>query len=467
MSERNPDPIAVNTALAESAWSPVPGRYLILFLLTLVTTCAVMDRAVITICVEAIRREFHLSDGQFGLASGLAFSVTFGLATLPFGLLADRVNRRNLIAGSIAFWSAMTAICGSAPNFLVLLIGRMGIGAGEAGGMPAIVSTIADLFPPSQRARAVAFYFVSNPLGAMAALGAGGVILQAYGWRAVWLAASIPGLLCALALWGLTKEPSRAASTEAQKPASLRGAVGSLGEAFAYIAGRPALAHLLVAMTLMALCAQATASWAAAFFMRFHHAKPAQIGPILAFAMCFGILGALYSGTVADWLSRRDPRRGAWFLAATSFAIVPVLLAALFAPSDKVSIAIYVIEVFITFQFSPPSIAMSLSLTEPRIRATVYSVSTLAATVVGIGLGPTITGLLSDAYARFAGAQSLRWAMATVGLLYLWAGIHYFLCARTLNEDLRKVEAGDSLNRAHGPFQGSPVTSDTTDRGPT
>jgi predicted MFS family arabinose efflux permease len=440
MSELETTPLAIEPGLGETAWPAVPGRYLILLLLTLITTCAVMDRAVITICVEAIRREFNLSDGQFGLASGLAFSLAFGLSTLPFGLLADRVNRRNLIAGSIAFWSAMTAVCGSAPNFLVLLIGRMGIGAGEAGGSSAIVSTIGDLFPPSQRARAVAVYFVSNPLGAMAALGAGGLILQAYGWRAVWLAASVPGLFCALALWGLTKEPPRSGQARPQQ-ASLREAVGSLMEAFGYIAGRPALAHLLAAMTLMALCAQATASWAAAFFMRFHHAKPAQIGPILAVAMCFGILGALYSGTVADWLSRRDPRRGAWFLAATSVAIVPVLLAALFAPSDKVSIAIYVLEVFITFQFSPPSIAMSLGLTEPRIRATVYSLSTLAGMVVGIGLGPTITGLLSDAYARLAGAQSLRWAMATVGLLYLWAALHYFLCARTLKEDLRRAEA--------------------------
>lgn len=440
MSEFEPDALAIKPGLAGAAAPPVPGRYLILLILTLVTTCAVMDRAVITICVEAIRREFHLTDGQFGLASGLAFSVTFGLATLPFGLLADRVNRRNLIAGSIAFWSCMTAICGLAPNFLVLLVGRMGIGAGEAAGQSAIVSTIADLFPPNRRARAVAVYFVSNPLGAMAALGAGGLILQAYGWRAVWLAAAIPGFFCALALWGLTKEPPRATSGEAKKKASLREAVGSLGEAFRYIAGRPALAHLLVAMTLMALCAQATASWAAAFFMRYHHAQPAQIGPILAVAMCFGILGALYSGTVADWLSRRDARRGAWFLAATAIAIVPVLLAALFAPSDKVSIAIYVFEVFITFQFSPPSVAMSLSLTEPRIRATVYSVSTLAATVVGIGLGPTITGLLSDAYTPFAGAQSLRWAMATVGVFFLWAALHYFLCARTLREDLRRAE---------------------------
>ena len=143
-------------------------------------------------------------------------------------------------------------------------------------------------------------------------------------------------------------------------------ALGGLREAVAYIFKRPALAHLMAAMTLMALTAQATATWAAAFFMRFHHAKPAQIGPILAVAMCFGIVGALYSGGVADWLSRRDARRGAWFLAATSIAIVPVLLAALFAPSDKVSIIVYVLEVFITFQFSPPSIAMSLSLTEPR-----------------------------------------------------------------------------------------------------
>jgi predicted MFS family arabinose efflux permease len=439
-----PDIVAAGPAPDESAWTPVPGRYLILLLLTLITTCAVMDRAVITICVEAIRREFDLTDGQFGLASGLAFSVTYGLATLPFGLLADRVNRRNLIAGSIAFWSAMTAICGSAPNFLVLLAGRMGIGAGEAAGNSAIVSTIADLFPPSRRARALAVYFVSNPLGAMAALGAGGLILQAYGWRAVWLAASVPGLFCALALWTLTREPPRAGSSGAGKPSSLGEAAGSLFEAFGYIARRRSLAHLLAALTLMALCAQATASWAAAFFMRYHHARPAQIGPILAVAMCFGILGALYSGTVADWLSRRDARRGAWFLAGTSVAIVPVLLGALFAPSDKVSIAIYVAEVFITFQFSPPSIAMSLSLTEPRIRATVYSVSTLAATVVGIGLGPTVTGLLSDAYGGLAGAQSLRWAMATVSLLYLWAAVHYFLCARTLREDLRKAGAGAS-----------------------
>jgi predicted MFS family arabinose efflux permease len=436
MSELELETVALDPGLAESASPSVPGRYLILLLLTLITTCAVMDRAVITICVEAIRHEFHLSDGQFGLASGLAFSVCFGFATVPFGLLADRVSRRNLIAASIAFWSSMTAICGSAPNFLTLLIGRMGIGAGEAAGSSAIVSTVGDLFPPSQRARAVAAYYVSNPLGAMAALGAGGVILQAYGWRAVWLAASIPGLVCALILWGLTKDAPRATSATAQTPGSLR-------EALTYIVSRPSLTHLLVATTLMALSAQATASWAAAFFMRFHHAKPSQIGPILAVAMCFGIVGALYSGSVADWLSRRDARRGAWFLAATSAGIVPVLLAALFEPSDTISIVIYMIEVFITFQFSPPSIAMSLSLTDPRIRATVYSMSTLAATVVGIGLGPTITGLLSDAYARFAGAQSLRWAMATVGLLYLWAGLHYLLSARTLNEDLRKAETGE------------------------
>jgi predicted MFS family arabinose efflux permease len=436
MSELELDPVALEPGRADAASPAVPGRYLILFLLTLITTCAVMDRAIITICVEAIRHEFHLSDGQFGLASGLAFSVCFGLATVPFGMLADRVSRRKLIAASIAFWSCMTAVCGLAPNFLTLLVGRMGIGAGEAAGGSAIVSTVGDLFPPSQRARAVAVYFVSNPLGAMAALGAGGVILQAYGWRAVWLAASIPGVVCALALWGLTKDPPRAGPAKAQTPGSLR-------EAFAYIVGRRSLTHLLAAMTLMALSAQATASWAAAFFMRFHHARPAQIGPILAVAMCFGIFGALYSGSVADWLSRRDARRGAWFLAATSVAIVPVQLAALFTPSDAISIAVYVIAVFITFQFSPPSIAMSLGLTEPRIRATVYSLSTLASTVVGIGLGPTLTGLLSDAYVRFAGAQSLRWAMATVALLYLWAGLHYFLCARTLNEDLRKAETGE------------------------
>jgi predicted MFS family arabinose efflux permease len=434
--ELHPQP--QDAGLAADAAPPVPGRYLILLLLTLITTCAVMDRAVITICVEAIRHEFHLSDGQFGLASGIAFSACFGLAAVPFGLLADRVSRRNLIAASIAFWSGMTALCGSAPNFLTLLLGRMGIGVGEAAGNSAIVSTVADLFPPRQRARAVAVYFVSNPLGAMAALGGGGLILQAHGWRAVFLAAAIPGLVCALALRFLTKDPPRATAVSTQTPSSLR-------EALVYILGRPSLTHLLIAMTLMALSAQATASWAAAFFMRFHHATPAQIGPILALAMCFGIGGALFSGAAADWLSRRDARRGAWFLAAASVAIVPVLLAALFVPSAPLAIAIYVLEVFITFQFSPPSIAMSLSLTDPRIRATVYSVSTLASTVVGIGLGPTITGLLSDAYAGIAGAQSLRWAMATVALLYLWAALHYLLCARTLREDLRRAPSGENL----------------------
>ena len=166
-----------------------------LILLTLIATVQFFDRAMMVVVVEPIKQEFALSDSQLGLVAGLSYAVAFALAGIPLGWLADRVNRRNLLAVVLTAWSGFVALAGSASSYAALVATRVGIGAMDAGGQPCSVSMIADLVRREKRAGAVAVFFAGVPLGMLLGFMGGGLIASEYGWRAGFYVAAVPGLV--------------------------------------------------------------------------------------------------------------------------------------------------------------------------------------------------------------------------------------------------------------------------------
>lgn len=196
-----------------------PGyRYYVLAVLVLVYMLNFLDRQIIGILAAPLKEEFNMSDSQFGLLGGLAFASVYSTLAIPLAALADRASRVWIMTGALAVWSGFTALCGLAGSFTQLFLFRMGVGVGEAGGVAPAYSLIADYFPPSQRARALAGFAFGIPLGTAAGTLVGGLLAASYGWRTAFIVVGLIGLIIAPLLRLTIKDPVRG-GTDAPKAA--------------------------------------------------------------------------------------------------------------------------------------------------------------------------------------------------------------------------------------------------------
>lgn len=408
-----------------------------LLILMLVYSCNVMDRNVLTMVLEPIRREFVLSDGQLGLLSGLVFAIFYAIAGLPLGAAADRVNRRNMIFVCLTLWSAMTALSGMAGNFLQLLLARIRVGIGEAGGGPPAMAMLSDLYPARRRATAISTFYLASPLGSMISFAGGGWIAQHYGWRWAFLAAAVPGLILAAVLILTVREPMRG---------QIEGGAGvearpTVGETLRFVLSQRSLVHMIAATTLTVFVVSGIGTWSASFFIRTHGFTPAGIGATMAAVTATtGLVGTLAGGLLVDWLGRGDDRRRCWTLAA-SMALTAPLIAGLVLLPRELSVGFYAAYIMASFVWYGPVHGLCQSLVTVRMRATISAIVNLVSNLLGVGLGSQAIGLLSDRLAPDLGAQSLRYAMLAAALVGLWAAAHFLLAARTVRADLARVAA--------------------------
>jgi predicted MFS family arabinose efflux permease len=428
----------MSTSSAGKFLSGLGSRHYTLLILGLVYSCNVMDRNILTILLDPIKREFKLSDSELGLLSGLSFAIFYALAGLPLGAAADRLNRRNLIVVCLTLWSGMTAVCGLSRSFVQLLVARIGVGVGEAGGAPAAMAIISDLFPASQRATAISAFYLASPIGSMAAFAGGGWVTQHYGWRWGFLAAGIPGLLLVLVLLLTVREPPRGLSDKAPAVAKTQ----PLSETLRFILSQRSLIHMISGTALVVFVVSGIGTWSASFFIRSHGFSMGQIGPILALSNgVVGFIGTLAGGLLVDRLGRHDDRRRCWALAAVCVAMGPLIVGCVLVPSAAASVAFYTLYILVSFTWYGPVNGLCQSLVEVRMRATISSVVYLIGNLLGFGLGSQIIGLLSDFLSARAGAESLRYGMLIAAVFSLWAGLHYFLAARTVRQDLAAAAA--------------------------
>jgi MFS family permease len=395
-----------------------------------------IDQSIMLITLEPIKREFRLSDTQLGLLSGLGFSLFCALVIVPVGWLVDRTNRKRLLLCAITLFSVMTGAAVATVTFAQLFVTRLLVGAGDAAAKPIMISMLSDLYMPQRRAGALATFYAAQPVGAIVAFVLGGWIAQHFGWRAVFLTCGIPGLLIALAIQVMVKEPVR--MTDVGAAAS--GPPPSFAETLKFVISQPSARHLLLTPAIGILTTSGVAQFTSSLFIRRYHVSVSEAGVLLAFIWgLMGLAGSLGGGWIVNRLTRSDMRWGAWCCAiAYGVAVSGVLLTA-FAPSAVWAIVGLSITAMTTMSIYGPAQALMQSLVKPRMRGAASAIYILSSYLVGTGMGPLVVGAFSDAFAPSKGADALRYAIGLMPVFYVWAAIHFLLVARTLRADMARV----------------------------
>ncbi|MBI1181708.1 MAG: MFS transporter [Alphaproteobacteria bacterium] len=413
------------------------ARRYTLFLLVVVYTSSFIDRSVLNILIQPIKNEFHASDSAMGFLSGFAFAFLYAALGIPVARWADRANRRNIIAAAIAVWSGMTALCGAAQSFWQLALARVGVGIGEAGSGPPSQSVIADLYPPEQRTSAMAIYSWGIHIGLMFGALAGGWIAQYWGWRNAFLVVGLPGLLVAALVRFTMREPPRTASVAAR---SGPGDIPVL-EVFAYLWRVRSLRHVIIGCTLVAIVGYGTSTWSAPYLIRSHGLSVGQAATYLGLlGGVAGIVGSLGAGLAADRLGARDPRWIGWVVALAKLLVVPFVLLFYLAPSLGLTLVGMVFMIGLAATYQGSTFAMLQTLSPLRMRAQASAIMLFASNLIGMGLGPSIVGMISDGLHPWLGVEALRYAVPITSLFGLWGAWHYYLAGKHYREDLEIAE---------------------------
>jgi len=350
------------------------------------------DRQIIGGVGEGIRREWALSDTALGLL-GTVFTLLYAVVGLPLGRLSDRLQRRKILAAGVFVWSLLTAISGLARSFAQLIVARLGVGVGEATCSPASTSLIGDFFPATMRARAVAIWMLGLPLGLGLANGAGGWILQSWGWRKAFYVAAVPGLLCAAAAL-MMREPRRGTLEQH--------AVGDRcrpGNPYLLVLSIPTMLWIIASGALHNFNMYALGSFVSPFLVRFHHMTFLNAGWVAACVYGFsGIVGLTGGGFLADRLyaKRVDGR----LIVGTASIVIcaPFMFLGLMRPAgDVVGFALLMgIGSGVMFAYYSTVYATIHDVVEPSLRGTAMALYFFAMYVLGASLGPVGTGLVSD-----------------------------------------------------------------------
>lgn len=421
-----------HTGAAAPAW-----RYWTLALLVAVATFAMVDKMLMAVLIDPLKREFGMSDTQAGVLTGISFSLFFALAGIPMGIAADRIHRRNLIAICMTIWSLATIACGMTTGFAQMLALRFVVGAGESGATPSAISMISDLFQAKERAKAVAIYYMSTPFGSGLGMTVGAILVHHYGWRATLYLAGVPGLLVVLILLLTVREPKR---LTVQGGSDLAGHAPPIGETLSFILGRRSLLHLGAAITLVTIAINAFGMWMFTFFTRVHGIPPQTAGWEISVATYpASAIGMVLVGIAVDRLSRRDERWRVWIPAMLGFACLPLAVAAVGIANPLIALVFTGIWMVGGTAWYGAAYAACQSLVQPRMRATIAAILLLLTTLLGFGIGPLLTGTISDYFASSAGVMSVGYGMAGANLLALWGGFHFLAAGRSLRPDLLSV----------------------------
>lgn len=388
------------------AWPPQRTAWFVAIVLMLANTLAFVDRQALALLVQPIKHDLHASDTAMSLLYGLSFTLFYVGVGIPVARLADRSNRRNIIAASVFMWSLATAACGLARSFGTLFVARVGVGAGEAGFSPSAYSLLADYFPRERLASAMGVYQMGVYLGGALALLIGGLVASVLppeslialpvigtikGWHVVFLALGIPGLLLSLLVLAI-REPAR------------RGLVSDTGSVplkalFAHVLSRKAAYFGIgLGFAMMILVGNGTGAWIPAFFGRKFGWSIAEIGARYGLVVFFcGTTGALAGGFSASWLHRLGFSRGNLLVALVGFvALVPLTIGFPLVPTPALALAmIGAMNFFAGFNLGGGLAALQ-DLTPNRMRALVSAGYMLLANLIGGTLGPTVVALITD-----------------------------------------------------------------------
>ncbi|HSG34485.1 MAG TPA: MFS transporter [Sphingomonadaceae bacterium] len=405
--------------------------WLALFLLAGVGTIGFIDRIVVNVLVEPLKQEFSLTDTQVSLM-GLAFAVLNIVAGIGVARLAERVRRLTLIATGTIFWSLATGACGLAASWTQLLVARVMVGLGEAIGLPGNQSVVADYFPANRRGFAISVLLLAPPVGAFIGFVGGGWIAQNYDWRWTFLIAAIPGVILGILVHLFVKEPPRG-----QHDPGAGDEVPGLGAVVHRFASLPSARHLIVGSTLAATLGFGLNYFFTSLMIRRFDLQIGEAGLYAGLiASLPAALSVLASGWLADRFSARHPGAYAFIPGICMLLGGPLYAFAIVQDSLALLLGLVTISALLQFGYLGITFAALQNQMHPRMRATASALLNAIYAIAG-GIGPIILGWMSDRLEPQYDlpGYGLALAMSLLSLVYLWAGAHYLLAARTLGRD--------------------------------
>jgi len=396
-----------------------------------------LDRQIVNILAEPIKADLGLSDTELGLLAGPAFAVFYALLGIPIARHADKegTNRVRLIALALAIWSAMTAVCGLAQNFVQLLFARIGVGVGEAGCTPAAHSLITDSVPAEKRSSAIAFYGLGIPIGSLFGLILGGVVNDLYNWRVALMLVGAPGLLLALIVLFFMREPRHHRVAEVAKTAPVPLPAGA---ALREIFGSRAFVYILIAASVTAFLGYGKALWTISFFIRSHGLSTTEAGLSMAVVLGLaGIFGTWLGGKVADRFGTADKKHILTLPAYGMAAAAPVLFLGYHMQDWRVAVALLVVPTILNTAYYGPAYACVQGLVRPQARAVAASIMLFGQNLIGLGFGPFLFGVLSDALAPAYGEESVRYVLYGAAWLGLIPAFFFWRASLRLGRELK------------------------------
>ncbi len=406
-------------------------RYLVLGLLTATYTFNFIDRQILGILSPYIQKTLLISDAQIGLLIGFYFALFYTVAGIPIAWLADRSHRVNIIAVSLAIWSGFTALSGAVSNYMQLMLCRIGVGIGEAGGTPPAHALITDYFPATERSRALSIYSLGIPIGITVAYIASAFLLsvQHLDWRSVFYAVGVPGILLALVLKLFISEPRRIAH---HPPPSHRQSRHALSQ----LMRNPAYWGMCLGLACASFSGYAIAAFTVLFFRR-NHPDLSMVDLLIWLGVIHGIaygLGTYFGGHITDRWRLKNRAASAFTAMGGVICGVPCWLAALWVGNTYVALMCMAAYLIAAGTYLGPSFTTAQTLASPPVRATSTAILFFAINMIGLGGGPSLVGYVSTALQEsYDPALALRLAMSTLIFSSVAAILCYGYAARCLS----------------------------------
>lgn len=408
-----------------------------------------LDRQIVNILAEPIKRDLKLADWQIGIMSGLAFAVLYTIAGIPLARLAEHRSRPRIIGASVGAWSLSTAACGLVVSFLPLLAGRIAVGIGEAGLTPAAMSLIVDYSPPEKRASTLAHYHMGAPLGSLLGLALGGVLVDWLGWRDAFMVVGVPGLLLGGLATLTLREPRQ---LQSMRDGGSADGNGSFVHAVRTLTRIRSYRLFVLATGFQAFVSYGHAPFTASYFFRMHGEALGRLGAAfglrptgflgLALGLSTGVAGGLgvwLGGQIADRVSRGNVSAHGTLPAVAALVTVPTYIIALLVPNAALALALLAIpNLFNSLWFGPVHTTQQ-GVAPAHMRATATALLLLVLNLIGLGLGPLAVGLLSDWFAgawQLGPARGVQWALVVSSFVGLVPAYLFWSARLSIASDL-------------------------------
>ena len=420
---------------------PARGAWLVLAALCFVYVLNFLDRQLLSILAKPIQDELGVTDGQLGLITGLYFALFYCTLALPVGWLADKTNRVRVLAFACALWSAATAACGMATNYPQLVLARITVGIGEAGGVPPSYAIISDYFPPGQRGTALGLFNLGPPIGQALGVAFGASIAAAYSWRDAFISIGIVGIVTAFLVFLFVREPVRGGldAPSAAPPADAPPEATGFWATCRMFFSRPVLALIALASGITQIVTYAILTFATLFLMREKGMTLQEIAIWYALLVGFGAgAGIYFAGWLVDRFAPRSKKAYAYIPAIGLTVAIPFFIGFVWAPGWPLALAFLAVPMCFNYFYLSPAVALVQAEVRPNQRVLSGALLLLVMNLIGLGLGPTYLGAMSDWFRADHPNNSLQMALYTLVPFYILAVLLFLLLARAIGHEEKR-----------------------------